>query len=83
MVWQPHVDRVVAHLSELGIGRDDRVAVVLDNGPELATAFLAVASAAACAPLNPAYTASEFEFYLSDLAARALIPRWELEVPSD
>jgi acyl-CoA synthetase (AMP-forming)/AMP-acid ligase II/acetyltransferase-like isoleucine patch superfamily enzyme/acyl carrier protein len=49
------------------------VAVVLPNGPEMASAFVAVASGAACAPLNPAYKAEEFDFYLSDLGARALI----------
>ena len=60
-------------LNELGIGRGDRVAVVLPNGPEMAVAFLAVASVATCAPLNPDYRESEFDFYLSDLAARAVI----------
>ena len=60
-------------LNELGIGRGDRVAIVLTNGPEMAIAFLSVASAAASAPLNPAYRPDEFEFYLTDLKARALI----------
>jgi acyl-CoA synthetase (AMP-forming)/AMP-acid ligase II len=46
---------------------------VLANGPEMATCFLACASGVASAPLNPAYRADEFEFYLSDLHARALI----------
>ena len=36
-------------------------------------AFLSIACGAVAAPLNPAYTAAEFEFYLSDLDARALI----------
>src|SRR5262249_47912902 len=56
-----------------GIGRGDRVAIVLDNGPELATTFLGVASGATAAPLNPAYRADEFEFYMSDLRAKMLI----------
>jgi acyl-CoA synthetase (AMP-forming)/AMP-acid ligase II len=46
---------------------------VLNNGPEMATAFISVAAGAASAPLNPAYRADEFEFYLSDLNARGLI----------
>ena len=58
------IDRAVRSLNDLGIGRDDRVAIVLPNGPEMATAFLSVASAAASAPLNPAYRQDEFEFYL-------------------
>ena len=36
-------------------------------------AFLGVASAATAAPLNPTYRAEEFDFYLSDLGAGALI----------
>jgi acyl-CoA synthetase (AMP-forming)/AMP-acid ligase II len=63
----------VASLNRLGIGRGDRVAIVLPNGPEMAAAFIAVAAGAAAAPLNPAYRAEEFEFYLSDLGAKALI----------
>lgn len=62
-----------AGLARLGVGRGDRVAIVLDNGPEMAACFLAVAAAAASAPLNPAYRAEEFEFYLTDLRARLLI----------
>lgn len=60
-------------LNRLGIGRGDRVAIVLPNGPEMAAAFLGVAACAACAPLNPAYRSEEFEFYLDDLDAQAVI----------
>ena len=67
------IDRAVRSLNDLGVGRGDRVGIVLPNGPEMATAFLCVASAAASAPLNPAYRQDEFEFYLEDLKAKALI----------
>lgn len=63
----------VDELNRLGIGRNDRVAIVLANGPEMATCFMACASGVTSAPLNPAYRADEFEFYLSDLNAKALI----------
>jgi acyl-CoA synthetase (AMP-forming)/AMP-acid ligase II len=66
-------DETVAALNGFGVGRDDRVAIVLPNGPEMAAAFLAVACAAATAPLNPAYKEEEFDFYLGDLRAKALI----------
>ncbi len=46
----------IATLNGFGIGRNDRVAIVLPNGPEMATAFVAIASGATAAPLNPAYT---------------------------
>ncbi|MBV1707602.1 MAG: acyl--CoA ligase [Hyphomicrobiales bacterium] len=67
------VARTRASLNAHGIGRNDRVAIVLPNGPEMATAFIAVASAATAAPLNPSYRSDEFKFYLEDLHARALV----------
>ena len=67
------IDDTLARLNGLGIGRNDRVAIVLANGPEMATCFMACASGVASAPLNPAYRADEFEFYLADLNAKALI----------
>jgi acyl-CoA synthetase (AMP-forming)/AMP-acid ligase II len=67
------IERTVTALNRLGIGRHDRVAIVLPNGPEMAAAFVAVASAATTAPLNPAYRDEELDFYLTDLGARALI----------
>ena len=60
-------------LNELGIGRGDRLAIVLPNGPEMAACFMAVGSYATTAPLNPAYRTEEFAFYLSDLRASALV----------
>ncbi|HEX2250800.1 MAG TPA: condensation domain-containing protein, partial [Gemmatimonadales bacterium] len=67
------VEDVVEALNSLGIGRNDRVAMVLPEGPEMAVAFIAIAAGATCAPLNPAYRASEFDFYLADLNSRALL----------
>ena len=68
-----HVSETVATLNNLDIGRNDRVAIVLHNGPEMATAFVSIACGATTAPLNPAYKQDEFDFYLSDLNARALV----------
>jgi oxalate---CoA ligase len=67
------VAQTIAALNHFGVGRNDRVAIVLPNGPEMATAFVAVASGATSAPLNPAYKQDEFEFYMDDLKAKALI----------
>ena len=50
-----HIDEMGRTLRAMGIGRHDRVAVVLPNGPEMAVAILTVAASAACAPMNPAY----------------------------
>ncbi len=67
------VGRTIATLNALGIGRGDRVAIVLPNGPEMAAAFVGIAAGCASCPLNPAYRADEFEFYLADLNAKALV----------
>ena len=67
------ISRTKGSLRGFGIARQDRVALVLDNGPEMACAFVAIASACTAAPLNPAYREEEFAFYLSDLQARALV----------
>jgi acyl-CoA synthetase (AMP-forming)/AMP-acid ligase II len=66
-------DEVAGTLHGMGVGRGDRVAIVLPNGPEMATAFVTVAQAATTAPLNPAYREEEYDFYLSDLNAKALL----------
>jgi acyl-CoA synthetase (AMP-forming)/AMP-acid ligase II len=67
------VEDTVRSLNNLGAGRNDRVAIVLPNGPEMAAAFLGVAAGATAAPLNPAYRQSEFDFYPGDCKARTLV----------
>lgn len=64
---------VAAALHANGIGRADRVAIVLPNGPEMATAFVTIAQSAVTAPLNPGYREDEFAFYLEDLKAKAIV----------
>lgn len=68
-----HIETMGRALRAMGIGRRDRVAVVLPNGPEMTVAILGVAANAACAPMNPAYGAEELDRYFADLRLRALI----------
>jgi acyl-CoA synthetase (AMP-forming)/AMP-acid ligase II len=67
------IERSVLSLQGFGLQKGERIAIVLPNGPEMATVFLCVASAFCAAPLNPSYTADEFDFYLEDLQARAVV----------
>jgi acyl-CoA synthetase (AMP-forming)/AMP-acid ligase II len=67
------IDRAVDALHGVGVGRGDRVGIVLPNGPAAAVVTAAVATAATAAPLNPAYSARELTFYLADLGARAVV----------
>jgi len=75
-------DATVTALNARGIGRGDRVAIVLPNGPEMATCFLAVACGATTAPLNPAYREDEFAFYMEDVRCRALIAQSGVATPA-
>src|SRR5215203_2602036 len=68
-----HARYVARCLARAGVSRGDRVAIVLPNGPEMAAAFVSVASVCAAAPLNPGYKQQELEFYFGDLAPRALL----------
>src|SRR3989304_8099687 len=68
-----HVVETPFGLNSLGVDRNNPVAIVLPNGPAMASSFLAVASAATAAPLNPAYREEELEFSLGDLKAKLLL----------
>jgi oxalate---CoA ligase len=74
------VDALARRLAGAGIGRGDKVAFSLPNGPEVILLLLAIAAlGAAAAPLNPAYTEPEFTFFLTDIAPRLfLVPAGRL-----
>jgi len=76
------VEHLAHSLHEMGVGRNDRVAIVLPNGPEMAVAFLGVAACATSAPLNPAFRAAEFDFFFSDLQPKALIVQSGADSPA-
>ncbi len=76
------VRRTADALARFGLDRNDRVGVVLPNGPEMAAAFLGITARATIAPLNPAYRPEEFDFYLADLEARALVVQAGSDSPS-
>ena len=73
---------VSSQLRTFGIGAKDRVAIVLQNGPDMATAFITIAQSATTAPLNPSYREEEFAFYLDDLKAKALVVEDGYEGPA-
>lgn len=55
------------------------VAIVIPNSPQFVVAFLgATAAGLVAAPLNAAYTAQEFEFFLSDAAVSTVVVRSDL-----
>jgi oxalate---CoA ligase len=70
------IEALARRLAGAGVRRGDRVALTLPNGPDFVLLLLAItALGAAAAPLNPAYTLAEFDFFLTDIAPRMfLIP---------
>jgi acyl-CoA synthetase (AMP-forming)/AMP-acid ligase II/thioesterase domain-containing protein/acyl carrier protein len=75
------VSRIGAALTSLGLTKSARIALVCSNGPESAAAFLGISAHAACAPLNPAYSAGELEFFLADLRPQAVAVQAGLHSP--
>ena len=65
-------------LCALDIGSDrpyTNIALVIKDGPKMASMFLAIASNPLCVacPLNPSYTKDEFIFYFRDLNIKTVI----------
>jgi acyl-CoA synthetase (AMP-forming)/AMP-acid ligase II len=75
-----HINDVLPRLRVLGVGRNDRVALAMPTGPEMAMAFLSVAVGATCAPLNPVSRSDELDLYFADLDAKALIVQAGIDV---
>ena len=68
------VFRLADTLLRGGVKPQSTVSIVLPNGLEFLTTFLATTCAAAvAAPLNPSYKADEFKFYMEDAESKALI----------
>jgi len=68
------IDRVAGAMAAEGIGKGDRVAVLLHNGPEFVDALFACARLGAIlVPLNWRLTAPEIAFILADAGAETLI----------
>ncbi|CAB9519639.1 7a-methyl-1,5-dioxo-octahydro-1H-inden-4-yl [Seminavis robusta] len=67
------VHEVGPALHHMKIGKGNRVALVLPNGPELAVAILAVSNWASCVPLNANGAHDELESDLKACAARLVI----------
>lgn len=67
-------NRVAGGLASLGIGRGDRVAMMLPNIPEFVFTFFGVQKLGAVAvPFNTMYKGREISFILKDSGARAIV----------
>ncbi|OON82437.1 class I adenylate-forming enzyme family protein [Streptomyces tsukubensis] len=67
-------DSVAGHLAARGIGRGDRVALMLQNTPHFVLALLGAWKAGAVVvPVNPMYTAGEVGHVFADAGVSALV----------
>ena len=68
------VERASDLLTGYGVKKGRAISIVLGNGLDFMITFLAATRAGAiAAPLNPAYTVDEFEFFMSDAEAQLVI----------
>ncbi len=73
-------DEFAGGLVEGGIGRGDRVAIFMDNSPEMVVALYGVLKAGAIfVPINPLTKSEKLTFILKDCEARALISDGHLQ----
>lgn len=76
------VHQVVASLNSVGYGRNDRIAISMSNGPEMAVAMVSLVSGFTVIPLNPQYTEAELEPIVKDLGLKALVTEKGPDSPS-
>src|SRR5262245_46355947 len=68
------VERCSAALADLGVGRSDRIAIVMPNCPQYVIAFYAAGRlGAVVVGNNPLYTKREMEHQLRDSAAKVVL----------
>ncbi|MBD1154074.1 AMP-binding protein [Pelagibacterales bacterium SAG-MED23] len=67
------INKISKQLAGNGLSNKDRAAIVLPNGPYMASSFLAISSYMSAAPLNPSYKSEEYEFYLKDLNPKIVL----------
>ena len=74
MEVRSQVDRLATALSGLGIGKGDRVGIMLPNCPQYLIAFFAIVRLGAIVTnVNPIYTPREVEMVAKDSGMRAII----------
>ena len=76
------VQAAITRLHESGLQKNDRIAIVLNNSPEMATACLMAASLGSCVPLNPDYTTADFDYFYSTLGIKLLISDAHVQSPA-
>jgi acyl-CoA synthetase (AMP-forming)/AMP-acid ligase II/acyl carrier protein len=77
-----HICEIVQHLNQAGIGRGQRVGIVLPDGPELALAIWSVASGATTATFRTSMRAEEFKLLFQRTRICAVICEQGSDTPA-
>lgn len=67
------MDRFQQILNGMGLGRQDRIAIVHPSNTAMATIIMGVWSCATAAPMNPEFTVGEFTIHMRDLGVKAVV----------
>ena len=67
------INNISSQLAANDISNKDRAAIVLPNGPHMATSFLAISSYMSAAPLNPNYKAEAVSYTHLTLPTRLMV----------
>ncbi|MDD5079257.1 MAG: class I adenylate-forming enzyme family protein, partial [Candidatus Omnitrophica bacterium] len=71
---QETTDHIAAGLIHLGIKKQDRIAILMDNSPEFVTSYYSILKAGAIAvPINYMFKIEEINYVLQDSQACSLI----------
>ncbi len=76
------IDSIGADLNGLGIGRNDRVAIVHPGGRDMALTILGIWSYATPVPLNPESTLGELAIQMRDMRVNALAIAEDMDTPA-
>jgi acyl-CoA synthetase (AMP-forming)/AMP-acid ligase II len=76
-LWE-EVQAAAARLREFGIGRAERVAIVLGDGSHAAVMQAAAACFSTACPMNPAHRRAEYESLFASLRVKAVVVAGEI-----
>lgn len=76
------MDRFQQGLNGMGLGRQDRIAIVHPSNTGMAAIVMGVWSCATAAPMNPEFTVGEFTIHMRDLGVKAVVVAADVETPA-
>jgi acyl-CoA synthetase (AMP-forming)/AMP-acid ligase II/thioesterase domain-containing protein/acyl carrier protein len=76
-----HACRVVGSLNSSGFRRNDRIAIAIPGGAVMAVSLVALSIGFTGVPLNPGQTLQEYEKYMPELRAKAIILEKDIDLP--